>query len=174
MMKKLFALVGAGAMLLSAVGPAFAKPPMPPKGGGGDVAIIDNHAEAQSSTGNNSQSNVADVTKGGGVDVYGADGDRTMYTGDAKAYAGGVVVANTHVGCGKCGGGKHHEEDLAIVANDAIAGARSGDNGQDDLALVTNGGGVTVDGGKGDRYLKSGDAKAESHAWTVVNTHWGY
>jgi len=166
-MKKIAALVGAGALVLATVVPAFGWHPM---FGSDNVAMVSNSATAVANTGGNSQSNVADVQHGGGVNVYGASGNRTMYTGDADAYAGALVVANTHVGCGKkCV--DNHDDDVAMVRNGALASADTGTNGQDDAAVVRHGGGVTVGGGTGSRYLVTGDASSTSRAWTIVNTH---
>ena len=164
-MKKIAALIGAGAMLLSVATPAFGWW----WGGSDNTAYVNNSAVAVANTGGNSQSNVADVVFGGGVNVNGANGNRTIYTGDADAYAGALVVANTHVGCTLCG--VPHDDDIAGVNNGASAGAYTGDNGQDDLALVTYGGGVNVNGGAGTRYINSGSSESTARAWTVVNTH---
>ncbi len=165
MMKKIAALIGAGALLLSVATPTFAWW----WGGSDNTANVNNGAEAVANTGGNSQSNVAQVTYGGGVTVNGASGDRTIYTGDANAYAGALVVANTHVGGGSCV--TEHDDDVAVVGNGAGALADTGLNAQDDVAVVTHGGGVNVSGGAGTRYLNSGAADSTARAWTIVNTH---
>lgn len=171
MVKKLAALAGAGALLLATAGPAFG---IFWWGGSRDVAIVENGAGAYSNTGGNTQDNFAAVTFGGGVDVDGADGNRSMTTGDATAYAGALTVANTHVGCGPCASGGLWHKDFAMVKNGAVADANSGVNAQDDFAVVTFGGGVDVDGGEGNRYMGTGGADSTARAWTIVNTHWGY
>lgn len=166
MVKKIASIVGAGALLLAMAGPAFGW-----WMGSWDVAVVKNRANATAVSGMNSQSNIAIVTYGGGVTVNGAGGARTMYTGNANADAGALVVANTHVGCGWCASGGWMHKDIALVDNKADAGASSGNNWQDDMAQVTYGGGVKVNGGSGTRYMNTGRADAESHAWTIVNTH---
>lgn len=168
-MKKAIALAGAGLMLLTLASPVFGWPFHQPFIGSDNVAMVENSAMAVADSGANTQSNVADVQMGGSVTVNGAGGNRWMETGGASAYAGALVVANTHVGCGPCV--EPHDDDMAAVRNDAQAGAYSGLNGQDDVALVHMGGGVTVDGGEGDRFMSTGDTDSTARAWTIVNTH---
>jgi len=158
-MKKIVSLVGAGALLLATAGPAFAW-------GNWNIAIVGNSARAYSNTGGNSQSNVADVAYGGGVNVWGASGSRSMTTGHASSYAGALTVANTHV----CDGGNSNV-DGALIDNHAVTDANSGVNMQDDYAMVRHGGGVTVGSGAGNRSMTTGGTNSTSHAWTIVNTH---
>lgn len=171
-MKKILALAGAGALVLALASPVLAVPFVYVDT---NVAYVNNSATAVADTGMNSQSNVADVNHGGGVTVRGS-GDRTITTGTADAYAGALVVANTHIGCGgNCGGGVpvYVSRDTAYVNNGADAGAFTGTNAQDNVALVRNGGGVTVSG-SGNRTVRTGASDSTARAWTVVNTHWGY
>lgn len=174
MMKKILALAGAGALLLSVAGPAF--------GCTGlwclfcrDVnnADVENNAQATAYTGWNSQSDLADVEHGGGVTVN-STGDRDIHTGNADAYAGALVVANTNVSC--CDGDSCWclETNNARVRNGAGAMADSGLNYQDDMARVLHGGGVTVNGGDGSRVIHTGNADSEARAWTIVNTRLGF
>jgi len=172
-MKKVAALVGAGALVLVAVVPAF--------GWGGwwfggsrDVAIVTNSAGAFADTGDNLQGN--GVSAGDDVrgDAY-VSGNNTMRTGDAEAYAGALVVANTHVGCGYCASGGRHHRDFAMVDNSAGAEAYTGYNGQgnyvdaaDDVGSWCGGRNTSV---SGNNSLTTGNAGSRTHAWTVVNTH---
>lgn len=162
-MKKLIAVAGAGAMLLSIAGPAFAYGSY----GSADVAIVNNGAIATSNTGNNSQGNVSSVYKGRAEDVS-VSGNNNMTTGAASSYAGAVVVANTHVGCG-CESSRHHS-DVAIVDNGALAGSNSGANGQGNASAVEKGRAEDVRV-SGTNSLVTGDSSSTARAWTIVNTH---
>lgn len=181
MVKKLAALAGAGAILLSVAVPVLAKPHKH-HGGSSDVAMVFNGASATSNTGGNSQGDYAEAYKGSEaeVEVEGNSGDRKVETGEADADATAVVVANTHVSCGNCGhkggkgpkGGESHT-DMAMVGNGAIADANSGDNWQDDSAYAKNESEaeVEVENGSGKREIKTGKADSDADAWVVVNTH---
>jgi len=167
-MKKIAALVGAGALVLALVVPAMAR------GRSRDVAIVTNSASAVASTGANTQGNgvAADDDVRGNVNV---SGNNTMRTGDAEAYAGALVVANTHVGCGYCASGGRRHKDFAMVGNSAGAGAYTGENGQgnyvsagDDVGSRCGSGTTNV---SGNNSLVTGDATSRARAWTVVNTH---
>lgn len=164
MMKKIAALAGAGALLLGAAVPVFAH--------SWDWAYVNNSAVAVADTGGNSQSNIAEAYYYSGATVYGGSGARTMYTGDADAYAGALVVANTHIDCGLCSSRWH--TDSAQVTNGAGAYAYTGDNGQDDVAFADYSSGATTYGSAGARYMDTGSADSEVRAWTIVNTHWGW
>ena len=172
MIKRLIAIGGATALLLGAAVPALAW------GGWGsrDVAIVGNEAVAVANTGGNTQDNFA---AGDEAEVEDNDGDRYMDTGDADAYAGALVVANTHVGC-DCdednnteslnGGGGSNHKDFALVGNGAGALANTGDNAQDDVALG-DGDDAEVEDNDGNRTMYTGNASSTARAWTIVNTH---
>lgn len=178
MMKKIAALVGAGAMLLGTAVPAFAwwnwwTPTT------SDTAVVTNSAQSVANTGNNLQGNGVDASWSfvGPVSVK---GDNGVSTGNADADATAVVVANTHVECCStpCSGGCMQMQscpcphnDYAVVTNSAYAGANTGYNLQGNGVTLKGvwGGGVTVGG---DNSAWTGSATADSDAWTVVNTHW--
>lgn len=159
-MKKFASLVGAGALLLGMAVPAFAWFPWGPMIGSDNVAMVENSAVAIADTGGNTQN--ASAWKGGDVE---ADGTRGISTGNASAYAGALVVANTHIGCGLCT--PAHDDDVALVENGAMAAALTGGNEQD--AKAWKGGDVDADG---IRSIVTGDADSTARAWVIVNTHW--
>lgn len=181
-MKKLISLIGAGTLLLSVAGPAFAS---------WNYAYVNNNSSAVATTGGNSQSNIASVDRASnsGAVAGSVGGDRTIYTGNADAYAGALVVANTHVNlccerpdpccnsvtlegnCGGCG-----PEDVAYVNNGAGATAATGSNYQDNVATVSRArnSGANAGSSGGSSVIWSGDATSKARAWTVVNTHVGF
>jgi len=168
-MKKLAAMAGAAALLLGATVPALAHPWH--WHGGSDVAIVENSASAVANTGENGQGNAV-LANGGHNDDTTVSGNNYMSTGGADAYAGALVVANTHIGCGPCASGGPNHRDFAMVGNGAYAVANTGENGQ--------GNAVEEDGGHnddttvgGDNTMVTGGAVSTARAWTVVNTHWG-
>lgn len=162
MFKKLAALAGAGALLLGAALPAFAL------FDGGDVAIIKkNQATAEANTGGNLQGNYALV---GGGDDTSVSGNNSMSTGNASAYAGALVVANTHIRCG-CDGNGGHVDFAYVKKNKATALANTGVNEQGNGALVDGGDDTSV---SGDNSMSTGDASSTARAYTIVNTHWGW
>lgn len=182
-MKKLIAFGAGAGLLLAAAVPVFANGDHG-RGGSSDVAIVRNSASAGANTGYNSQGNTALIGGQGEVEDVTVGGNNDMTTGNADAYAGALVVANTHIGCG-CESRGH--KDFALVDNSAEAGADTGDNGQGNAALIGGysdsqslGGGdrdnevedITVNG---NNTMTTGDASATSRAWTIVNTHmsWG-
>lgn len=192
MNKKLIALVGAGALLLSVAGFAFAVQcpgqdclPQPVNFcfwcRNRDVARVNNQATAIADTGGNTQNNVAQAgaSSEAEVEVEGSS-SRSITTGDAHAEAEAVVVANTHVGCclvltqgcHPCGFGNLYT-DLAEVGNGSLAAAYSGANIQDDVAQATGDSEaeVEVEEGSSSRSIKSGNSWSGATAWTVVNTH---
>ncbi len=160
MVKKIVALTGAGAVLLSLAVPVFGWTPRK------DIAIIENNEiSASANTGMNSQDVTAKAQKGG--DVY-ANGTRTISTGNAHAKAKGVIVANTHVGCGPFGGEPRHK-DVAVVKNNVVyADANTGLNWQDVTAKAQKGGEVNA---SGTRTISTGHAWAKAKGYVVVNTH---
>ena len=163
MVKKIAAVAAAGAILLSVAGPAFGSMISL------DEAYVWNNSSAMAITGNNTQNNSASVSwtwlSGAGVDSVGT---RYISTGDAGAYSGALVVANTDV-CSDSGW--LFDTNIAVVGNNADVAAVTGQNSQDDSASVyqapLSGAGV---GGNGARTIYTGDAGAASRAWTVVNT----
>jgi hypothetical protein len=167
MMKRIIAAAGAGAMVLAASATVFAYGQYPWWGWGSrDVAVVENVAVADSVTGGNSQ----DVTAWSCGYIDDANGTRSIRTGNANAYAGAVTIANTHVGCDQCGWGWGSHNDYANVGNYAQSYGLSGGNTQD----VTAWRGGRVNDADGSRAVSTGNANTESHAWTVVNTHWNY
>lgn len=181
MVKKIAALAGAGAILLSVAVPVFAV--YGHHHGSSDVAIIRNSATANANTGENVQGNMA-IVGGRGVDDVTVRGDNWMSTGDATAYAGALVVANTHIGCGRCGGGGRGHTDLALVGNSAVANANTGWNFQGNYAGPSVNGASAEGHGNhghgdsdvtvgGDNTMRTGGADSTARAWVIVNTHWG-
>lgn len=162
-MKKFASLVGAGALLLGMAVPVFAW--------SSDVAIVKNSAGAYADTGLNGQGNGVSVEKAGANDIV-VGGNNSMTTGNATAYAGALVVANTHIGCGPCAGGGWGHKDFAIVKNDASAEAYTGWNGQGNGVDVykAHADDITVGGNNS---VTTGVADSTARAWTIVNTHWG-
>ena len=185
MIKKIAAIVGAGALLLSVAGPALARVNQ-----GGCVcrwpnlfcacrdentAVVTNGASAMALTGGNSQGDYAEVNGCGGEAEVENEGSRSITTGDASAYAGALTVANVTVGCSTCGLDRP-VTNRARVANGADAYADTGDNHQSDGAVMNGwfGGEAEVEN-EGSRSIRTGSADATSRAWTVVNSQlsWG-
>lgn len=164
MLKKLAALAGAGALLLGTAIPVFAFD---------NIAIIKgNDATATANTGDNLQvGNGVYVEKAGVGGNISVSGNNTMTTGNAKAKAKLVIVANSNI-CGDCGGSGGG---LAVVKwNDATADANSGGNGQGgnvaDVYKAHVDGNISV---SGNNSMTTGEAKAKAKVWIVVNVNWG-
>jgi len=87
-MRKIAALIGAGAMLLSVAGPAFAW--------NWSNVDVENDAMAVADTGGNSQNNSAVATGyGNDADAGSSSGVRNMTTGPAVSNAQAFTVVNT-------------------------------------------------------------------------------
>lgn len=173
MLKKLAALTAAGALVLAVAAPVLAIWPGP-MFGSDNVAVVTNSAVSIADTGGNSQDDTAKATLTMGSNASsGSSGDRSIDTGSANSYAGALVVANTHIGCGLCS--PAHDDDVALVGNEALSGAYTGDSHQDDYArvLLSVGSGAST-GSSGNREIDTGNSTSKARAWTVVNTHWGY
>ena len=158
MMRKIAALIGAGAMLLSVATPAF---------GAWNYAFVNNSSDAQSVTGSNSQNSSAGVAWSGFSSANtGSTGARTIVTGDACADSTAVTVANTNVFSGG------PTMNTAYVGNDSYALALTGSNNQNDSASTAYSfGSSAYTGSTGNSHVTTGYAGADSDAWTVVNTN---
>lgn len=166
MIKKIAAFAGAAAMLATAATPAMAYVWFPQSSDDTtNTAVVTNVSTANANTGYNDQYNKAYGghtyrlwSFGGGATVE----DNAILTGNAWADSKAVVVANTQVGCGCEQDGD--VENTAVVMNTSSANADTGRNSQYNKAYgsgwvkVLNNGVVT------------GNAGAESDAWTVANT----
>ena len=146
--------------------PAFAFGRHHHRGGNYDTTIVNNSSEAIANTGENEQNNTAVV----GL-VRHSGGSRSMRTGNANANSTAVVVADTNIGCG-CSrpsrhGGSNH--DMTMVDNESYAGANTGDNQQNNTAVL----GVVNRSG-GFRSMTTGNANANSTAWTVADTNFSF
>ncbi len=110
-MKRLIAIAGAGAMLLSAVTPAFAYGSFyMPSSDTNNFAIVDNTAVAKSSTGANWQTG----------------GSNYLITGIAVSDSTAVVVANTNVvNCRTCRS-TGDVNNMALIDNTSIAKSDTG------------------------------------------------
>ena len=156
-MKKIAALIGAGAMLLSVATPAF---------GVWNYARVNNSSGAEAVTGSNSQNSSAGVayTWGSSANV-GSTGTRSIVTGDACADSTAVTVANTNVFSG-------WTMNTAYVGNDSYALALTGSNNQNDSASTAYSFGSSANAGStGNSHVTTGYASADSDAWTVVNSN---
>ena len=143
-MKRLIAVAGAAAMLLSAASPVLAFMPM----GGStttNFAIVDNTAVAKSSTGDNMQ--------------FGSS--NWLVTGMALSSSEAVTIANTNVkSCWNCWG-SGNVFNSAVVDNTSIAKSETGDNWQTGFGCWGN-------------HAITGNAGSDASAWTLVNTNWSY
>jgi len=164
-MKKIAALIGAGAMLLSVATPAFAW--------NWSYVDVENYSEAIADTGGNSQSNSA-VASGfdNDADAGSSSGARNMTTGSATAVAGAGVTVSTCLydwSCGDCYLSLNQSD--VSVYNAALAGANTGGNSQNNSAVAT-GYGNDADAGSssGVRNMTTGPAVSNAQAFTVVNT----
>ena len=165
MMRKIAALIGAGAMLLSVATPAFAW--------NWSYVDVENYSEAIANTGGNSQNNSA-VASGGwnNADAGSSSGARNMTTGSATAVAGAGVTVSTCLydwSCGDCYLSLNQSD--VSVYNAALAGANTGGNSQNNSAVAT-GYGNDADAGSssGVRNMTTGPAVSNAQAFTVVNT----
>ena len=165
MMKKIAALIGAGAMLLSVATPAFAW--------NWSYVDVENYSEAIANTGGNSQDNsaVAEVVDND-ADAGSSSGARNMTTGSATAVAGAGVTVSTCLydwSCGDCYLSLNQSD--VSVYNAALAGANTGGNSQNNSAVAT-GYGNDADAGSssGVRNMTTGPAVSNAQAFTVVNT----
>jgi len=155
-MKKIAALVGAGALVLTLVVPAMANPPggggggNPPSTGGVDLtnwASVTNIVSARANTGFNSVSGMC-LWRG------------KIWTGDAAAVAGTQTLVNQNiVDCKDCGGSTKISN-TAYVTNNVSASANTGFNSVGKLSWRV-----------GSATIGSGNAYAEAGAYTVVNTN---
>jgi len=159
MMKKIAALIGAGAMLLSVAGPAF---------GAWNYADVNNTSSAVSNTGANSQNNYASVTYSGlSAANAGSMGTRSIVTGDACSDSTAVTVANTNVASGGFA-----TMNTAHVDNGSYAESWTGSNSQNDSASTYMTVGALANSGSTDaRTIRTGDAWSDSTAVTVANTN---
>jgi len=175
-MKKIAALIGAGAMLLSVAGPAFAHRSYHQQTG--NVAIVTNTTVADAYTGENSVGNSTKVGQLGGGNFAGATqtNNVSINTGAANADATGVVVANTKVGCGcyqptcgRCGSG---DSNTAFVKNNTEAYAGTGGNSVGNSAEVGQVGGGNYAGATQTNNvgIETGAANADATGVVVVNT----
>jgi len=166
MMRKIAALIGAGAMLLSVATPAFAW--------NWSYVDVENYSEAIANTGGNSQDNsaVAEVVDND-ADAGSSSGARNMTTGSATAVAGAGVTVSTCLydwSCGDCYLSLNQSD--VSVYNAALAGANTGGNSQSNSAVATGGCGNDADAGSGSGYrsMVTGPAYSNAQAFTVVNT----
>jgi hypothetical protein len=153
-MKRLIAVAGAAAMLLSAATPAFAssfgifyRPQS--SSDTTNKAYVNNSAVATSSTGNN----------------YQMGGSNWLITGTALSNADAVVIANTNVTSCKDCRSTGDVYNKAYVNNSAGALSSTGNNSQ------TSFGGWCF---SGSNHAITGMAGSSADAWAVVNTNWSY
>ncbi len=165
MFKKLAALAGAGAMLLSIATPAFAHSVR-------NRATVNQTTISSANTGGNGQGNGASVTRAhvsGDVEVRGSN---NMDTGVAESSATGVVVANTNLNldCDSCTVTPRRQKNTANVIQMTSSSANTGLNDQGNSAYVERagiGGEVEV---KGNNTMTTGDAESSATGVVVVNT----
>ena len=166
-MKRLIAIAGAGAMLLSAVTPAFAHVRFQMPSYDYDFtnkAYIDTEVTAIADTGDNTQK------------LY-TTGSNLMGTGDAVADASAVTFANLYDVCGGClPKGDVDLYNKAHIDTDVFAKADTGDNYQ------KISGGLSVQSldlrhhhqqqPTASNVLWTGNASSWGSAFTVVNASW--
>ena len=166
MVKKLAALVGAGALLLSVAGPALAW--------NWSYVDVENGAMAVADTGGNSQGNYATAN---GIDNYAdagsSSGARSMTTGSATAVATADVTVGTNLyDCDWCGGCCFSKNISDVyVENFAMAEANTGSNAQNNSAVASGyENHADASSGSGYRSMTTGPAYSNASAFTVVNT----
>ena len=170
MFKKIAAIAGAGAMLLSTATPAFAWGYN--WGGTMNSAVVTNSANSSANTGWNLQLNEAKGTWAHEVEVEGTA--NTLYTGAAVSDATAVTAANTQVGgCNICHRSLGFTYNSAVVNNGAASSANTGYNDQVNSASGAGWfGEVEVE--HTNNYMGTGPAVSSANAWTVVNTNWSF
>ena len=158
-MRKIAALIGAGAMLLSAAVPALAV---------WNYADVNNYSSAVSNTGSNTQNNSAGVTYSTfSAANAGSTGARSISSGDACADATSVTVANTNLFSYG-----FMTMNTAYVDNGSDARSFTGENTQNDTASTYGTFGALANAGSTDaRTVRTGDAYSDSTAVTVANTN---
>lgn len=163
-MKKLAALLGAGALLLSVAGPAFGAWSMTI-----NKAKVKSTTNVSANTGANIVGNGVSVKKahvGGEVEVK---GDNQVDTGKAEAKNLKVIAANTSVGCDTCGT-SGMTINKAKVKSETNVSANTGANYVGNSAEVKKAG---VSGDvevRGDNTVDTGKAEAGNMEIIVVNT----
>ena len=165
MVKKIAALAGAGALLLSVAVPAFAW--------NWSYVDVGNYVGAVADTGGNSQGNYA--TANGVYDFAdgSSSGARSMTTGSATAVATADVTVGTNLyDCDWCGGCCFSKNISDVyVENFAMAEANTGSNAQNNSAVASGyENHADASSGSGYRSMTTGPAYSNASAFTVVNT----
>jgi len=163
-MKKIAALIGAGAMLLSVAAPALATVNI-------NKAKIKNTTVVSAGTGGNVVGNGASVSKAGvsGSNVT-ADGSNTVDTGNAKVRNLEVTAANTNVNCGTCGLAGVNVNKAKVKSDTTVVASTGGNlvgNGASVEMAHVSGSNVTADG---NNHVTTGDAAASNVGIILVNT----
>lgn len=177
MLKKLTALIGAGALLAALVVPVVAVE-IETEVEDNTAKKISNEAVAVATSGENTQGGFVSVS-GKKADVDGSIkvlGDNDMTTGKARAKATASLYVNSLVGCGACGSGEVEVEGNSAkkIRNSAKAIAESGENAQGGSVLLEKGDVVGSIKVKGDNTLTTKSARATSRAFMVVNSIWSH
>ncbi len=163
-MKKLISLLGAGALLLSVAGPAFAV-----------TSVTINKAKVKSTTnvsansGYNYAGNGVSVKKAGVSGEVEVKGNNSVDTGKAEAENLKVIAANTSVGCDTCG-------TSGVTVNKAKVRSTTNVSANSGYNIVGNSAEVKKAGVSGDvevsgnNSVDTGKAEAENVELIVVNT----
>ena len=167
-MKKIAALISAGAMLLSVAAPALAISYIPRRNV--NYARVRTETEVVANTGTNTAGNYAQVTNasvGLWSDINVA-GSNTVKTGGAQATANVGITANKYISC--CWG--RSSRNVARVYTETGVYADTGNN------TVGNGVGVANTNLQGDisasgnNSVTTGEASATANVYEVVNVNW--
>jgi len=159
-MKKLAALLGAGAMLLAVAGPAF--------GMTINKAKVKSTTNVSANTGGNIVGNYASVVKAHVSGEVKVKGDNQVNTGEAEAKNLKVIAANINVGCDTCGN-PGLTINKAKVKSTTDVYANTGANVVGNTAIVEKAGisgDVKV---SGDNTVDTGKAEAKNKEIIVVN-----
>lgn len=165
MLKKLAALAGAGAILLSIATPAFAHSVK-------NRANVTQVTSSSANTGGNLQGNGAYVTKAHVSGEVEAEGSNSMTTKKAESSAVGVVAANTNVNadCDSCVTSARRQRNSANVTQVTSSSASTGNNIQGNVASVEKAGVSGDVEAEGNNNMTTGKAESSAVGVVVVNT----
>lgn len=165
MFKKLIALAGAGAMLLTVAGPAFAHSVR-------NRANVTQVTSSSANTGGNLQGNDASAYKAHVSGEVEAEGSNSMTTKKAESSAVGVVAANTNVNadCDSCVTSARRQRNSANVTQVTSSSASTGNNMQGNVASAEMAGVSGDVEAEGSNNMTTGKAESSATGVTVVNT----
>lgn len=168
-MKKVAALISAGALLLSVATPVLGFGYYPTSGNR-NYARVRTETEIVANTGENVVGNYAEVKKAtiGLFSDVNVNGGNTVRTGEAQAEATVGVTANKNVSCW----GSRSSRNYARVSTQTGVYATTGSNAVGNGVTVVNANLQGDISASGNNSVTTGDATATAHVYEVVNVNW--